>query len=110
LAAYQEWGEAMLSKLNGMWAFVIYDKSKNLFFAARDRFGVKPFYYHLDQNYFSFASEQKALLTLPNVTTGINEKAAFDYLVFGKTETETEGLFRNIIELFPSHSLTLHLD
>ncbi len=110
LAAYQEWGETMLSRFNGMWSFVIYDKNKNLFFAARDRFGVKPFYYHLDQNYFSFASEQKALLTLPHVSTGINEKAAFEYLILGKTETEKEGLFRNIIELFPSHSLTIHLD
>jgi len=110
LAAYQEWGENMLSKLNGMWAFVIYDKNKNLFFAARDRFGVKPFYYHLHQDYFSFASEQKALLTLPYVSTGINEKAAFEYLVLAKTETEKEGLFRNIMELQPSHSLTVHLD
>ncbi|GAL83000.1 asparagine synthase [Sporocytophaga myxococcoides] len=110
LAAYQEWGETMLSKLNGMWAFVIYDKNKNLFFAARDRFGVKPFYYHQDQNYFSFASEQKALMTLPHLSTSINEKAAFEYLVLGKTETEQEGLFRNVIELLPSHSLTIYLD
>ena len=83
LASYKEWGSDCVHKFNGMWAFVIYDREKNILFGARDRFGVKPFYYFLSKNYFAFASEIKALLTLPFIEKKINDKAVFDYLVFG---------------------------
>jgi len=102
LSAYQEWKENCLSKLNGMWAFVIYDRTKNILFGARDRFGVKPVYYYLDPNVFAFASEMKALARSSFVKTRINPCAVFDYLVVGWMENEEEGFFRNILELQPS--------
>ncbi len=103
LAAYEEWGENCLNKLNGMWAFVIYDKRKNVLFGSRDRFGVKPFYYYLDSELFAFASEIKSLITIPHINTSVNSKAVFDYFVFNWQESEEEGFFKNICELQPSH-------
>lgn len=102
LAAYEQWGMDCLAKFNGMWAFVIYDRRKNVLFGARDRFGVKPFYYYKDHDLFAFASEIKAIAGLPFVKTGINRRAVFDYLVCGYQENEEEGVFRNIFELGPS--------
>ena len=62
LKAYQEWGPDCLERLNGMFAFAIYDRASDELFAARDRLGIKPFYYHHDGERFVFASEIKALL------------------------------------------------
>ncbi|GAX61869.1 asparagine synthase [Candidatus Scalindua japonica] len=104
LAAYEEWGENCLSKLNGMWSFVIYDKRKNGLFGARDRTGVKPLYYYLDSNFFAFASEIKSLKSIPMFKTGINSNAVFDYFVFNWQENDEEGFFKNIYELQPSHA------
>lgn len=109
LNAYREWGTGCLNRFNGMWAFVIYDKNKNELFAARDRFGVKPFYYYKDENAFAFASEQKALVKLPFIKKEINPKAVFDFFSKNETEYEEEGMFKSIIELFPSHAFRLNL-
>jgi asparagine synthase (glutamine-hydrolysing) len=62
LYAYQTWGEACLDKLNGMFAFAIYDSRKRKLFAARDRLGIKPFYYHFKNGCLVFSSEIKAIL------------------------------------------------
>lgn len=110
LAAYSEWGYECVNRFNGMWAFVIYDKNKKQLFASRDRFGVKPFYYYKNENIFAFASEQKALLAGGIINFKPNEKAVFDYWLFSTMEEEEEGMFNNIYELFPSHSLTLDLE
>ncbi len=110
LNAYNEWGNECLSHFNGMWAFVIYDKNKKELFGARDRFGVKPFYYYRDADVLTFASEQKALVKLPFVKTGINPKAVFDFFVKNEIEFEEEGMFKNIIELFPSHAFRFKLE
>ncbi|MFC1634956.1 asparagine synthase (glutamine-hydrolyzing) [Planctomycetota bacterium] len=109
LAAYEQWGEECLSRLNGMWSFVIYDSRKNILFGARDRFGVKPFYYYRDEKYFVFASEIKAIISLPFIDRAINPKAVFDYLVFGFQEAEEEGFFRNVFELEPSSAFRYNL-
>src|SRR5256714_4119516 len=63
LKAYQEWGEECLTRFNGMFAFALWDSRKRRLFAARDRFGEKPFYYFRSPGRFLFASEIKALLT-----------------------------------------------
>jgi len=110
LAAYSEWGYGCVNRFNGMWAFAIYDKNKKQLFASRDRFGVKPFYYCKNENVFAFASEQKALLAAGIVDFKPNEKAVFDYWLFAAMEEEEEGMFKEIYELFPSHSLTLNLE
>ncbi len=109
LNSYLEWGEQCLEKFNGMWAFVIYDREKNELFGARDRFGVKPFYYYIDENIFAFASEQKALLKMEGIKTGINPAAAFDFFFKNTMEHEEEGMFKNILELFPSHAFRMKL-
>jgi asparagine synthase (glutamine-hydrolysing) len=102
LAAYEQWQDKCLSRFNGMWSFVIYDRRENVLFGARDRFGVKPFYYYANRNYFAFASEIKALIDLPVVKREINPKAVFDYLLLGMNEHEDEGFFKDILELQPS--------
>ncbi len=110
IEAYKAYGTKCLNLFNGMFSFVIYDVRKNQIFAARDRTGVKPFYYVKNENTFAFASEHKALLSLPYVKPKVNHKAVFDYFVFGAIEAETEGLFSGIFELEPSHFLIINLN
>jgi asparagine synthase (glutamine-hydrolysing) len=102
LKAYEFWDLRFIDKLNGMWSFVIYDKRKNILLGCRDRFGVKPFYYTLQEDFLAFASEQKALLTLP-FKKDIHDKAVFDYLVHGRVESGETGYYQHIKELMPSH-------
>jgi asparagine synthase (glutamine-hydrolysing) len=109
IKAYEEWDFECLHKFNGMWAFVIYDSRKNILFGARDRFGVKPLYYYLDNNHFAFASEIKALLKIPFYERKINEKAVFDYLVLNLEEYESESFFKNIFELKPANYFVFDL-
>ncbi|MDQ3190233.1 MAG: hypothetical protein M3Q58_01420, partial [Bacteroidota bacterium] len=109
LNAYKHWGYNCVDHFNGMWAFVIYDKEKKLLFGSRDRLGVKPFYYYLDKNAFTFASEQKALVAMDFVKTGINPDAVFDYFILDRIEYQEESFFKNIIELPASTSFTFDL-
>ena len=103
LAAYRRWGIDCVNHLRGMFSFAIWDESKNQLFCARDRFGIKPFYYAVDQDVLYFASEAKALLPfLKGIETDL--ESLKDYLVFqfclaGKT------LFKGIKELQPGHLL-----
>lgn len=102
LKAYIAWGAACLTKFNGMWSFVIYDKTLQKLFGARDRFGVKPFYYIHNNHYFAFCSEIKGLLKLEGFKKEINPKAVYDYLVLGKMEIDSETFFKGIFELKPA--------
>ncbi|MEN6606893.1 MAG: asparagine synthetase B, partial [Bryobacteraceae bacterium] len=68
LHAYEEYGPACVEKLRGMFAFVIWDRTKQTLFCARDRLGIKPFYYFWDGRLFVFGSEIKALLEHPKIT------------------------------------------
>lgn len=81
LASYDFWGKECLNKFNGMWAFAILDIAKSEIFCSRDRLGVKPFYYYLDNNYFAFSSEIKQLLSLPFIKYRLNDEAVFNYFV-----------------------------
>jgi asparagine synthase (glutamine-hydrolysing) len=110
LYAYKEWGTDCLQKFNGMWSFVIYDRNKNILFGSRDRFGVKPLYYYTDKKTFAFASEQKALLHIPENNISINESGIFDYLFLSQIEMRVEGLFKNIFELEPAHYFIYNID
>ena len=100
LNAYVQWGTGCLQKLNGMFAFVLWDKAGKKLFCARDRSGVKPFYYYFKNGLFCFASELKALKALPFVETGLNEKAVNHYLLHDAIEYEPEGFLKNVFELF----------
>ena len=75
LHGYRVWGEGLVERLNGMWAFVIWDSSKNRIFASRDRFGKKPFYWFFREGTFGFASELKALLAHPSAPRSISAAA-----------------------------------
>ena len=111
LQSYLHWGEDCVNHFNGMWAFVIYDSRKNCLFGSRDRVGVKPFYYYKDSTIFAFASEQKALLKLPFVRSGINFKAAADFLAgdIQYIERGEENMFKNIFEILPAHNFKIDL-
>ncbi len=109
LNAYQQWGQACLQKLNGMWAFCIYDVEKQILFCSRDRLGVKPFYFHHSEQQFSFASEQKAFVKSGLVKAQMNKAALHDYLINGRLEQNQVNFFEGIEELFPGHNLVYDL-
>lgn len=98
LAAYQEWGSECLQKFNGMFAFVIYDLVAEKIFVARDRFGIKPFYYYLNKEKFIFASEIKAILPLlPKIKE--NDQMIYDYLLYNRTDHTNETFYSEIYKL-----------
>lgn len=80
LYAYKEWGIACLEKLEGMFAFALYDVQKDELYLVRDRIGIKPLYFSLQNNHYSFASEIKALWPLPWIEKKINYTALYHYL------------------------------
>src|SRR5579863_3104253 len=79
LAGYIKWGAECLSRLRGMYTFVIWDKQERELFIARDRLGVKPLYYYHDQEHFMFASEVRALLTVGMIKSKIDQAALAEY-------------------------------
>lgn len=109
LYAYKHWGYDCLKKFNGMWSFCIYDVEQNNLFCARDRFGVKPFYYINNGSCFAFASEQKAFIKSGLITAEINQKALHNYFINHRLETEEQNFFSNVKELWPSHYLVYDL-
>jgi asparagine synthase (glutamine-hydrolysing) len=103
LAAYERHGTDCLAKLRGMFAFAIWDEAKGRLFCARDRFGVKPFYYAVVDGKLLFASEAKALLPfLPEIATDAGALA--EYLTFQYTIGE-HTLFKGVKQLLPGHAL-----
>lgn len=103
---YEEYKEDMVHKLRGMFAFVIYDISNKNIFAARDHFGIKPFYYYLsDDNGLIFGSEIKSFLKHPNFKKELNENALKPYLTFQYSVLE-ETFFKGVFKLQPGHFLT----
>lgn len=107
--AYEEYGENCVEKFNGMFAFVIWDSRRKYIFAARDRFGVKPFYYYADSDKFIFASEIKAILATGLVHKEVNYDGIKDYIVFQFTLGE-KTLFKDIKKLNPGHWLKIDLN
>jgi len=109
LAAYKEWGTNCLEKFNGMFGFALYDKFKQELFCARDRVGVKPFYFINTQSTFAFASEQKSFFKSKLIPFEINETQQTDFLLNAELETEEQSLFKHIYELKPSHYFIFNL-
>ena len=89
-----------------MFAFAIWDGEHKRLFCARDRLGIKPFYYFWSGRLFAFASEIKALLQHPEISAEFNEQLLPEYLAFGYTSGE-ETMFKGIRKLMPGHTLTL---
>ena len=108
LAAYDRWGYDCIKRFNGMWAFAIFDKLKNVIFCSRDRFGVKPFYYTEIDGRFVFGSEIKQLLLFMH-KRHVNKKILMDYLILGYEEHTNETFFENIYKLRQSHNLIYDL-
>lgn len=109
LNAYAHWGARCVERFDGMWSFVIYDRIRKTLFGSRDRLGVKPFYYTQNENSFSFASEVKAFLEVPDLSLALNESAILRYLFAAKIEEQGETFFTEIQELHPGHSFELNL-
>lgn len=99
LRAYMVWGHECLPKLRGMFAFIIWDARKGCFFAARDRFGIKPLYMTHNSETFALASEIKQLLGLASVPGRINVPRVHDFLANGITDHTGETLFEGVTQL-----------
>jgi asparagine synthase (glutamine-hydrolysing) len=100
LNAYSQWGPECVNRFNGMFAFAIWDKTRQELFVARDRYGIKPLYYGFFGNYFLFASEQKAIITHPAVERQIDLEALLEYFTFQNIFTD-KTLFK-CIHLLPA--------
>jgi asparagine synthase (glutamine-hydrolysing) len=100
LNAYAEWGESALTRLNGMFAFAIWDKQAKTLFLARDRYGIKPLYYFRQGNIFLFGSEAKAMLAHPDCRPDLDREALLEYFTFQNFFTD-RTLFRGV-KLLPA--------
>ncbi|MCX9076233.1 MAG: asparagine synthase (glutamine-hydrolyzing) [Candidatus Methanoperedens sp.] len=105
--AYEEYDQEFLHKLNGMFAFAIWDDRKKKLFCARDRFGIKPFYYYLDERRFHFASEIKAIITDITIERNPNDKIIYDYLAHDLLDHTEDTFFKGIKCLLPAHYLVI---
>lgn len=105
LHGYEEYREKMLDQLRGMFAFAIWDEKEQRLFAARDPFGIKPFYYALIDGCFVFASEIKSILKFPGYKKELNEEALEQYLSF-QYSALPETFFKGIYKLLPGHYLS----
>lgn len=104
LAAYERWGQGLLDILDGDFAFAIWDGRRRRVFAARDPFGVKPFFWGWDRRKFFFGSEPKQLLAIPGVPIEPDDMIVGEYL-FHRFEELERTFFHGIYRLKPSHFL-----
>lgn len=106
LNAYIEWGYDFLNRLNGMFAFAIFNRKSKELFCARDRFGIKPFYYKKTKDQFLFASDIPSILTSSN-NHRQNDKIIYDYLLFNRINHTDETFFEDIFKLPHGHFLVI---
>ena len=104
LHGFEEYGQHVVNHLRGMFAFAIWDDKKKRLFAARDFFGIKPFYYTMIDGCFVFASELKSILTVPGFERVLNEEAMEQYLSFQYSPMK-ETLFKGVFRLLPGSCL-----
>ena len=112
LEAYKAYGETCLQRFNGMWAFCIYDKIKNILFISRDRFGVKPLYYLENSSVFAFGSEAKEIIAAYPEENIPSVNGIYRYLANGGENLDELGYYQNI-KIFPEahymiYDLTKH--
>ncbi|HJF83580.1 asparagine synthase (glutamine-hydrolyzing) [Helicobacter pullorum] len=107
VCAYDYWGEKCVEYFNGMWAFALLDKEKNIIFCSRDRFGEKPFFYFQDEDRFIFASEIKAILPfLKSVKANIS--AMIPFIVRGNVDCcDNETFFKGVYRLNPAENMVI---
>lgn len=109
LAAYQKWGAACLNRLNGMFAFAIWDASRMRLFMARDRFGERPFYYLWLNGQFVFASEIKQFFDYPYFSREVDRSALADFFLLSAQDHDERTLVKSIKQLRPAHWMELDL-
>lgn len=106
IKSYEEYGIDCVKRFNGMFAFSLWDTKKNRFFAARDRIGIKPFYYYSNSKMFVFASEIKSILVHPDIPKEPNDSAITNYLLFDNP-IDNQTWFKNIFSLDPATYLLI---
>ena len=107
--AYDEWGERCVEELNGMFGFAIWDTRRQTLFLARDRLGIKPLYYSIGPDGLAFASELKAILTIPGMRREVDLVALDDYLALEYVPSP-RSIIRGIQKLPPGHTLTWRME
>lgn len=108
LHMYNEYGDDFVNNLNGMFAFIIYDKYRKRLLIARDHFGIKPLYLYQDERKIVFGSEIKAILSHPDILAEPDRKSINQYMTFQFVLGE-ETMFRNILKVLPGHYMALDL-
>ena len=106
LHAYAQWGQQVLNKLNGIYAFGVWHEKEEKLFLARDRIGVKPLFYKEHENGLLFASEIKTILAYPTVKPELDAAGAAQILMFGPGRIPGSGVFRDVYELEPGYFAT----
>ncbi len=101
LHAYAQWGAEALHRMNGIFAFAVWEERKRQLFLARDRIGVKPLFFIHNTQMLAFASEIKTLLAMPNVTARLDAQGAAQILLLGPGRMPGSGVLRDIYELEP---------
>jgi asparagine synthase (glutamine-hydrolysing) len=104
---YEEWGEKIVSMIDGMFAFAIWDSNKKTMFIARDRFGKKPLYYYNDKKKFLFASEIKSIISDEEIKREVDQQALSDFLGLGYVPPPAT-MFKAVKKLPQSHHMTLN--
>ncbi len=107
LWSYVLWGEDCPTKLNGIFAFAVYDEKRDCLFVCRDRLGVKPFYYAIVDGTFVFASEHKALLAYPGIEPEIDRMGLWELLFLTPVTLPESGIYRQIKKLLPGECATV---
>lgn len=107
LTAYIEWGSKCLDRLNGIFAFGIWNEAQQTLFLARDRLGVKPLFYADLGMCFVFGSEPKALLTHPHVRCAVDAEGLAEIFALGPARTPGHGIYRDLREVKPGHCITI---
>jgi len=105
--SYEENGPNCVNSFNGMFAFCLWDSAKGMLFCARDRFGMKPFYYYACPTLFVQASEIKALLKFPLVPKKPNNPIVYDYLMTAHNDHTEDTFFMGIKRLLPAHYMLI---
>lgn len=103
LAAFAQWGVECFSRFNGMWAIAIWDTQSQTLTLSRDRLGVKPLHYYIDEDVLVFASEIKGLLASNHCQARVNLQAVYDWQAYGTVNHNNDTFFRDIHALAPGH-------
>lgn len=110
LAAYQKWGVGFCEHLNGDWAFALLDLNKKQLLLSRDRFGIKPLFFHTSPNLIMFASEIKAFQGIDDFQLEVNKEIFSEYLMFGLVDHKRETTFKNINAVCPGENIVIELE